>query len=55
MDDAARLDGGTTPRGTLFGVPVVLKDNISTAPRARPATACLSAWNSSACPTATAT
>ncbi|MGW4985093.1 amidase [Streptomyces mirabilis] len=31
MDDAARLDAGTTPRGTLFGVPVVIKDNIDTA------------------------
>ncbi|MEU2353475.1 amidase [Streptomyces misionensis] len=31
MDDAARLDAGTTPRGTLFGVPVLLKDNIDTA------------------------
>ncbi|WP_344597693.1 amidase [Streptomyces violaceusniger] len=31
MDDAARIDAGTTPRGTLFGVPVVLKDNIDTA------------------------
>ncbi|MGK7229454.1 amidase [Streptomyces hygroscopicus] len=31
MDDAARLDAGTTPRGPLFGVPVVIKDNIDTA------------------------
>jgi amidase len=43
---AAQLDAGAAPRGVLFGVPVLLKDNIDTADRMRTTAGSLALYDS---------